>query len=177
MFLSGKKPEPDPADWFVAQLRPNQLIRARSNLERQGYHCFMPQLPQTARKRGKLMQNFVPIFPGYIFVSIGPEQQWYPVNNTYGVSRLVMRDGKTPQPVPAEVMRHLLGQTGPDGIFTVTPDLAPGDRVRILSSPWAEHVVEVDRLAGPERVSVLLEMMGQATRVQLDRRHLSRIAG
>lgn len=176
MFISGRMPKPDPADWFAAQLRPNQLVRARTNLERQGYHCFMPHLPSTVRKRGKLVQSFVPVFPGYIFVSIAPDQPWYPVNNTYGVLRLVMRDGQTPQPVPEPVMTHLLAQTGPDGIFTVTPDLAPGDRVRILSGPWAEHVVEVDRLSGPERVGVLLEMMGQATRLELDRRHLSRVS-
>lgn len=176
MFVQGSPFEPDPADWYVVQLRPGQLERARLNLERQGYRSFMPLVAGTARRGRRVINLPVPLFPGYLFVSIAPEQPWHPVNATFGVLRLVMRDGRLPQPVPQATMRALLAQTGADGLFCPVPDLAPGDTVRILTGPMAEMVAQVDRLSGTQRACVLLEMMGQATRMDLDRRHLARLS-
>ena len=164
--------------WYLAQLRPNQQERARTNLERQGYRCFLPRRPLTRRRGKRLVQGLGPLFPGYIFLVIEPDRPWGPANATWGVARLVMRAANTPQPVPAAVMADLLARTDADGVLQPAAEpLSPGDAVRITAGPMVEFVAEVERLGDAERVGVLLQMMGQAVRAELPRAHLTRLAG
>jgi len=170
-------PAPDPAGWYLAQLRPNQTERARRNLERQGYGCFLPRRARTRRAGGQLRPGLAPLFPGYLFVSIGALQQWRPVNGTYGVVRLVMRNAHTPQPVPEAVMAELLAGVDAEGVLRPAADLAPGDTVRIEAGPMTGLVARVEGLDAAGRVGVLLEMMGQAVRASLPCDHVQRLAG
>jgi len=166
-----------PSDWYLAQLRPNQAGRARANLERQGYPCFAPQRPVTRRRRGRLVAGLGPLFPGYLFLRVGPEQEWRPVNSTYGVVRLVMRRTDTPQPVPGPLMAELFARTDAEGVLAPPEDLAPGETVRIAAGPMAGFTARVATLDDAGRVGLLLEMMGQAVRAELPRAHLERLAG
>lgn len=166
-----------PHDWYLAQVRPNQTDRARRNLERQGYGCFLPLLSGTSRAGGRLRSTVGALFPGYLFVSIDPHQPWRPVNGTFGVQRLVMRSANMPQPVPAAAMAALFGRVDAGGLLRPEPDLAAGDAVRIEAGPLAGFVARVERLEPGSRVGVLLEMMGQAVRTTLPTAHLHRLAG
>lgn len=168
---------PDQADWYLAQLRPNQETRARANLERQGYACLLPRCRTTARRRGRLVPATAPLFPGYLFLRVRPGQQWRPINSTYGVVRLVMRREAVPQPVPAAIMGDLLARIDGAGVIAPPDDLRPGEEVRITAGPMAGITARVARLEASGRVGVLLEMMGQAVRAELPRADLSRRAG
>lgn len=163
--------------WYLAQLRPNQLARARRNLERQGYRCFVPLRPATQRSGRQLRTRLAPLFPGYLFLALGPAQAWRPVNGTFGVVRLVMRDAITPQPVPPAVMAQLFAHSDAEGVLAPPADLAPGDAVRVHAGPMAGFVARVAWLDGPGRVGVLLDMMGQAVRATLPIAHAERLAG
>lgn len=163
-------------NWCLAQLRPNQLDRARINLERQGYPSFMPYRRTTKRRGQKMVQILGPLFPGYLFVHVDPDQTWREINSTYGVSRLVMRAANTPQPVPPALMDELIAQTDDKGVLTPKEQLSPGDRVRIIAGPMADLVAQVAHLSEQERVGVLLELMGQAVRADLPRAHVSRLS-
>ncbi|MEM6741502.1 MAG: transcription termination/antitermination NusG family protein [Pseudomonadota bacterium] len=162
--------------WYLAQLRPNQLNRAWCNLERLGYECFMPRQHATQRKGRQIAPRRVPLFPGYIFLSLKPKQAWRPVNGTFGVVRLVMRDAVTPQPVPEAVMAELLARTGKDGMLLPPINLVPGETVRLQAGPMAGLLAQVEQLDGPGRVRVLLELMGQAVRATLPSAYVERLA-
>lgn len=163
--------------WYVAQLRPNQLARATSNLERQNYATFMPKRPEAKRHGRRCVQVLSPLFPGYIFVQIAPDQSWREIASTYGVLRLVMRSAHEPQPVPQDLMEALFVQTDPEGVFVSKEALNIGDRVRITMGPVADVVAEVVQLGNCARVGVLLELMGRAVRAELPQSHVVRLAG
>lgn len=163
--------------WYLAQLRPNQLSRARTNLERQSYGCFMPHRATTRRIGQRMKSALEPLFPGYLFVSIGAQQEWGPVNATYGVVRLVMARPNTPQPVPAALMDNLLAGTDSAGVVAPPADLSPGDTVRVHAGPMTGLFARVEQLDAAGRVGVLLEMMGQAVRTSIPAAHVQRFAG
>ncbi|MBM9594030.1 transcription termination/antitermination protein NusG [Roseitranquillus sediminis] len=164
-------------NWYLAVTRPNQHRRAGANLDRQGYSCFMPQRLATKRCGQKLVNELGPLFPGYLFVRIDSDRPWRPVQSTYGVSALVMRAANTPQPVPGQIMADLFARTDSDGVLQPTPNLAPGDHVRITVGPMAGFVARIEHLSQRDRVGLLMEMMGQAVRTELPCAHLMRLAG
>lgn len=162
----------DTGSWFLAQLRPNQLKRAKANLQRQGYPCFAPWRPLTKRKGSRLVESKEMLFPGYVFLTILPTQAWRPINSTYGITGLVMRSSNTPQPVPSSVMIELFDRTDADGTLIPTKSLKLGQSVRITVGPLVNFVARVERLEQSDRVGVLMEMMGQAVRIAVPRTNL-----
>jgi transcriptional antiterminator RfaH len=62
--------------WYLIQTKKRDEIKARNNLDSQGYDTYLPLL------------NGNVIFPGYLFVSIHQEA-FAPINSTRGVIGLV----------------------------------------------------------------------------------------
>lgn len=160
--------------WHVVQVKPNQTGRARINLERQGLKCFMPDCLVSGRVRGRVVTKTRPLFPGYLFVQPSPTTSLSTINSTFGVLRLIMRDTHTAQPVPADVMRHLMSHTDAAGLFAPCPNLSEGDSVRITNGPMVDLVARVEQLRDADRVDILLDMMGQAVRLEVPRSQLER---
>lgn len=93
--------------------------------------------------------------------------RWLSVRSTVGVSLLFTQNGR-PVPVPVGTVESLLQYS--DGRLTrLDYGLAEGQRVRILSGPFADLVGTLEQLDEAGRVKVLLEMMGTAVPVALDR--------
>ncbi len=163
-----------PLRWYVAQLKPGGLHRARSNLERQEFRCFMPFLMVTRRHAGVMRKARKPLFPGYLFVGFEPDEQpWRKINSTYGVTRLVTFDGRRPTLVPDAVIQALQVRC-PDELWAPAPeDLQPGASVRVLGGPLAETIGTIADLPDAERVIILFQMMGRAVRATVERRNLA----
>ena len=152
-------------EWFLAQLRPNCFHIAERNLKRQGFPTFLPLEEKTVRRKGRFVQSLVPLFSGYMFISIDPLLgQWRPVNSTYGVTRIVSF-GQEPAAVPLEIVNELMLRCDLSGRILPPKMLQPGDRVRITTGPFADFVAEVEKIAPDRRVWVLMELMGGQTRV------------
>ena len=76
--------------WYVAHTKPGAERLAEGNLERQGFHAYLPRA--RLRKRGARGASTVtvPLFPRYIFIQLDLENApWRAVNSTYGISKLV----------------------------------------------------------------------------------------
>ena len=58
---------------------------------------------------------------------------------------------------------------GDDGVLAFQSALMPGQRVRVLTGPFAELIGELDRMTDGGRVRVLLNIMGTGTPVLLPR--------
>jgi transcriptional antiterminator RfaH len=151
--------------WFLAQCKPNSHNVARRNLARQGFEVFLPLQEATARSRGRFVTQLRPLFPGYLFVALdvrnGP---WRAVNSTLGVTRLVSLGGE-PTPVPRDLVDQLRLRCDPDGRLLPVPTLRRGDRVTLGKGPFANFVATIESLAPDRRIWVLLDLMGQQTRV------------
>ncbi len=155
--------------WFVARVLPHSEASAQFNLHRQGYRSFLPRVRRTIR-HARTMRNVVaPLFPGYIFVILDlSADRWRCVNSTIGVASLIM-GVEQPLPVPPGVVEALVAATESSGMVRHDRDLKIGQKLRILSGPFAETFCLLAHLDDKGRVRVLLEFMGAEVSAQLDR--------
>lgn len=159
--------------WFVAQLRPNQHVIAGTNLLRQGVEYFMPELVREKLTSKGPRTHRSPLFPGYLFVSIDlSAPNWAKVRNTRGISRLVSFGNGMPCPLPTTFVEELKERMGTDGQLLPEPALAPGNVVRVVNGPFADFIGSVQRLDDVRRAWVLLDFLGQVTRVGIGIRNL-----
>ena len=167
----------DKSGWFVAQLRPHGLMQARRNLHRQGFETFSPELLDRQKRAGNALQVRRPLFPGYIFVSFDPKSSgWTAINNTWGISRLILHDPRHPRALPASLMAGLRARCDENDIVTGIIDVEVGDQIRVLSGPFAELVTSIDTLPDHERVGVLVELMGRKVRTSLPRSQIIKVS-
>lgn len=169
------RPQPPiaaPESWYLAQLKPNSAKIAERHLKRQGFQTFLPHETTTLRKGGKFVTVERPLFPGYIFVQFDPAQSpWRAINATQGITRLVSF-GSTPSPIPNDLMSDLLKRADATGTDDPEVLFEAGQSVTISSGPFSEFVAQIEELAPDRRVWVLLDIMGGATRVAVQKDQL-----
>jgi transcriptional antiterminator RfaH len=158
--------------WYLIHTRPNCEGKAEFNLGAQGFATFFPQIERTIRHARRLTTVRRPLFPRYLFCQLDIERHcWLAVSSTIGVARLFMQDGR-PIAVPIGIVEHLLAHSD-CGVTRLDIELVEGQRVRILSGPFADFTATLARLDEGRRVQVLLEMMGTAVPVSVERRALA----
>ena len=137
------------------------------NLSQQGFKTFLPFQSCTRKSQTKFSTNIEPLFPGYMFVSIDLDKEpWHKINSTLGVSRLICQDG-IPMKVPKEIVIALMSRCDSSGKLLPPRSLASGDSVKILSGALADFIATVETFETKQRIWVLMEIMGQVTRVQV----------
>lgn len=153
--------------WYLVQVKPNSYRKAERNLNRQGFHTFLPVQQITVRNFSKFNSNFKPLFPGYLFVSFELDMDpWRKINSTSGVSRIVCCGGE-PRPLPLKLMSGLMSRCDQSGRLLPTKAIFAGDSVELLSGAFANFVATVETIDSEQRIWVLMELMGQLTRVQV----------
>jgi transcriptional antiterminator RfaH len=158
-------------NWYLVMAKPSNEDCALVNLERQGYGVYFPQLQTKALRRGKWSDRIVPLFPRYLFVQVDSiAQSLAPVRSTLGVANVV-RFGVNHMVVPNRVIDSLRANANPEtGLHTLRIGewFKRGDAVLIATGSLTglEGVFESDD--GNHRVTVLLNLLGRETRLQLD---------
>jgi transcription elongation factor/antiterminator RfaH len=159
--------------WFLVHTLSKSEQRAEWHLGAQGFRTYLPQIKKTIRHARKLRTIRAPVFPGYLFIVLDLERdRWLSVRSTVGVARLFTQQDGRPVPVPVGIVESLIEQS--DGnVARLDASLVKGQQVRILSGPFADFVGTLERLDGAGRVQVLLQMMGTAVPVALNRSALA----
>jgi transcription elongation factor/antiterminator RfaH len=160
--------------WYVVHTQPHRESRAQAHLAAQGFRTFLPRHRKTVRHARKLKFVSAALFPRYLFVVLDlGRDRWRSVNGTFGVLRLV--SGKeNPTPVPAGIVESMAAGCGADGHVDLGSSLEIGDRIRVLSGPFADLVGELTRIDGAARVQVLLRLLGGEVPVSIERAVLVR---
>ncbi|OHC62798.1 MAG: hypothetical protein A3H93_03110 [Rhodocyclales bacterium RIFCSPLOWO2_02_FULL_63_24] len=158
----------DSLSWYVARTKPLQEQTANSNLQRQGFVTYLPNLKVVKRIRRRQELRLEPMFPQYIFFRPGSEQQSIaPVRSTYGVAGIV-RFGNTPAVLRAEVLEAITTmecRQNQSSIEELTA-IVPGSKVVVVEGPLAgmEGLVSTVSM---KRVEVLMQLLGAETKVRL----------
>ena len=153
--------------WYFIQFKRNSHRIAERNLNQQGFKTFLPLQDFTTRRGSEFLTSTKPLFPGYMFVSIKlDEAPWHKINSTLGVSRLICQDG-APKRVPTEVVTGLISRCDSFGRLLPPTTLQRGDSVEIESGALANFIATVETIDSDRRIWVLLDIMGQITRVQV----------
>ena len=153
--------------WFLLQFKPNSHRLAERNLMRQGFKIFLPMQEVTKRKSTRFLNDLRPLFPGYMFVAFDPKSApWRKINGTIGVSKLVSFDGQ-PKPVPIDLVSGLMQRCDTTGNLLPAKKLATGDQVELLTGPFSNFIATVETIDIEQRIWVLMECMGQRTRMHV----------
>ena len=159
--------------WYLAQCKPNAAQIAVRNLENQSFGTFLP-LQEITKRKGKIFQRQIrPLFPGYLFVQIDPDQgPWRQVNSTRGISRLV-RLGAEPSAVPNEIVEALIERCDNQSILRQTSEtqssqLHAGNQARVIQGSFSGFIATISDIEPNNRIHILIEFMGQTTKVAIN---------
>ena len=159
--------------WYLAQCKPNAAQIAVRNLENQCFVTFLP-LQEITKRNGKIFQRQIrPLFPGYLFVQIDPDQgPWRQVNSTRGIARLV-RLGAEPSVVPKEIVEELMARCDKQSILRQTSETQSsqfhiGDQAQVIQGPFSGFIATISNIEPSNRINILIEIMGQTTKVAIN---------
>jgi len=164
--------------WYVAHTKPGAERLAEGNLERQGFHAYLPRA--RLRKRGARGASTVtvPLFPRYIFIQLDLENApWRAVNSTYGISRLVSF-GERPAHLDDAVIAEIRKREAEDGIVPLTDlvSFAAGEAVEITHGAFSDRTGIFKCRSDKERVVVLLNLLGRDLSVTVEQDFIQKVA-
>ena len=159
--------------WYLVQYKPNAAQIAIRNLENQSFGTFLP-LQEITKRKGKIFQRQIrPLFPGYLFVQLSPNHgPWRLVNSTRGVVRLV-RLGTELSVVPNEIVEALMARCDKQSILRQTSEthssqLHTGNQAQVTQGPFSGFIATISDIEPNSRIYILIEIMGQTTKVAID---------
>jgi len=159
--------------WYLVQFKPNAAQIAVRNLDNQKFGTFLP-LQEITKRKGKIFQQQIrPLFPGYLFVQIDPHQgPWRQVNSTRGVACLV-RLGAEPSVVPNEIVEALMARCDKKSILRQTSEtrsslLHAGNQAKVTQGPFSGFIATISDIEPNNRINILIEIMGQTTKVAIN---------
>ena len=154
-------------NWFVAKVKPNAHFKAKKNIEKQGFETFLPLVESTRRASQKFANQLIPLFPGYIFVAFEADNfKWHSINNTFGVNKLIASEN-IPMRIPSAFVHCLKSRCNEDGKLLDIKSLQVGNKIKVLHGPFTEAVGEIERIDPQNRITILLDMLGQKTKTTL----------
>ncbi len=151
--------------WYVVASKARREDFAAAQLVQREVAVFLPRL--VLERRGERVVR--PLFPGYLFARFVLARESARVVWAPGVRRLVTFEGEAPS-VPDSAIDFLRAQGGPSGLIVARPRPLPaGRRVRVTDGPFAGLVGIIENPPdGRGRVSVLMDILRQQTRVSID---------
>ncbi len=129
---------------------------------------YLPLRRRVERYQRRTVTTWLPMFPGYVFVQYNPERSGELVNSHKILN--ILDIGPTGEAVLVEELRALqkmeaLGRTAE---IEVMPEIVPGEKVRITGGPLHGVTGIVERRVGSVRVTVNVEILGQAVATEMD---------
>jgi transcriptional antiterminator RfaH len=160
--------QPSSGQWIVVNTHPSRERYASEHLIRQGYEVYCPMGVKRIRHARRIQDVPRPLFPSYLFASVDLSvQQWRPILSTYGV-RSVIRSGDTPQTLDSAFIAALRAREV-DGLVRRPESAFQIDQhVLIQEGPLHGLVGRILELREKDRVVLLLQMLSQAVKLQVD---------
>jgi len=163
--------------WYAVYSQPGKETLAAVNLRRQDFEVYLPQLRKKRSHARRIEWIAAPLFQRYLFVAMDVETaRWRSIQATIGVSYLVCF-GERPLQVPTLIIDALKGRENEKGYVDVAPiaSVIKGDMVRILDGAMADCVGVIEHLDDRDRVTMLLDLMGQQVKVQTPLRSVATV--
>ena len=159
------------------------------NLTDRVFRILVPEEEELKKKRGKMVKVPRKLFPSYVMVemqSVKEENElglgyrvdseaWYVIRNTNGVTGFV-GVGSDPIPLSDEEAANLLSKIGVESFNNLNIELKIGETVVIKNDSFMNQegkIAEIDYEHG--KITVLLEVFGRQTPVQVDHSEVSKV--
>ena len=149
--------------WFVAHTRPRREKKLKQYCVENNIPATLPCYKTVHKYRGKVVSFEKPLFPGYVFLELQPEQKQKIYQSDFLANLLVVHD--------QEQFVHQLGdilmalETGLE--VRLAPEITAGTRVKIRSGPLRGLEGWVEDRSGTISVLLRLDFIGQAAAVKV----------
>lgn len=192
-------PSSESSRWYAVQVASGCEKRVKANLEQRVQtldvveKILQVEIPQTPavriRKDGSRQNTEEKVFPGYVLLRVTrswnndlqqwemDDEAWLVVKNTPNVINFVGAEQRRPGRGRGHVKPMPLSPSEVERIFkqaqeqepVVKIDMAPGDKILVLSGPFKDFEGEVIEVS-PERskLKALLSIFGRDTPVELE---------
>ena len=153
-------------EWYVIYTKAKKEQFASRQLADKGITTFCPMIKDHRWKKGNVVEQFHPLFPGYLFVHCSLDTDYHRVKWTPGVKR-VIGYGDNPIPLKDEIIEFIKSHINDEGIVNARR-LKGGDRVRIKDGPFRGLIGILENNASPSgRIKVLMECVSYSTRIEI----------
>lgn len=154
--------------WVAVSTHPHRERTALDNLQRQGFVAYCPLIRRSRSHARRVEEVLRPLFPGYLFVDIGPEREgWRPILSTYGV-RMLVRCGDQPSLMDDRFIRALKDREVDGAIVRPSVPYVVGQQVQVTSGPFDGTIATILALEEKDRLTVLLDLMSRRVKVRLE---------
>ncbi len=150
--------------WYVAHTRPRREKKLVEYCGRQSYAATLPTYASAHKYRGKTVVFQKPLFPGYVFLQLEPEQVQPVRQNEHVANLLEVFDQETFQQQLGDILLALESKLG----VRLAPAIGEGTRVRIKGGPLQGLEGWVEQRYGMSTVLLRLDFINQAAAVKLD---------
>ena len=154
--------------WYVLHTKSRFENVVHEGLLKKNLDVFLPKIKVPSRRRDRRLMIKVTLFPGYLFVrtNLNPKRH-LEIVKTVGAVRLIgTKDG--PVPVPDDTVASLEIMVSTELPVATGSRLQKGDRVVVVSGPFAGVTGTFARYRGKGRVVVNIEALGQYAGVEVD---------
>jgi transcription antitermination factor NusG len=154
----------DALNWFVAHTRPRCEKKLLEWCRRERLDATLPCYTTVHKYRGKVARFQKPLFPGYLFLQLGPEQSRKVVQSDYVARLLTVVD----QALFQRQLQEILEALEKCAEIQVVPEIGEGSRVRVKHGPLRGLEGWVEKRYGMTTVLFRLDFIGQAAAVKLE---------
>ena len=154
------------ARWFAIWTRSRHEKRVRDQLATKTVEVFLPTIGRWSHWKDRKKKVDWPLFPGYCFVRIEPDDR-LAVLKCDGVVSIIGTNG-VPTPihdVEIESVRQLVDS---ELSYDSCPLIKEGARVKVTHGPLAGVVGRLVRKGAHARLVLSVDLIGQAVSVEVD---------
>jgi transcription antitermination factor NusG len=152
--------------WACAQTAPAREAAAKHFLELGGYQVYLPRLRVIRSRRGRRIEIKRVLFPSYLFVRVTAgwwTARWCP----HVVRLLTCGGGDGPMHVSDAIIAEIKSRERNGAVELPRRGLKLGDQVKVVQGPFTGHLGLYEGMRGPERILVLLRLLGSQQKVEL----------
>ncbi len=163
--------------WYLLRTRAGEERRARDQVSRLTAEVLLPLVRVRVHRWGRLTESVAALFPGYIFALFDIQREYSRLRYTRGVRQIVCF-GEEAAIVPQWIVDELKRRCASGPLELPACSLMPGQRVIVVDGPFRQFEGIFERhLSGPERVAILLSVMGTGARAVLPASMVAPLAG
>ncbi len=155
-------------NWYALYVKSRHEFVAHDELSKKSVETFLPVVNKLRRWKDRDKWINFPLFPGYLFVRVLPEQsQFLNVLKTRGVITLLASQPGYPTPVPPEEISSLkvLVESGRD--VDIYPHLREGSNVRVKKGPLAGAEGILEKKNDNFMLLVNVDLLGRSVGVKM----------
>ncbi len=149
--------------WFVAHTHPRREKKLKEFCVGKGIGVTLPCYRAVHRYRGKTVMFEKPLFPGYVFLQLLPEQRRPVLQSDHVANLLHVFD----QDLFKGQLNEILAALETDLEIFLAPEVGQGTRVKVKAGPLRGMEGWVEERYGKTTVLLRLDFIGQAAAVKL----------